>query len=272
MRNAGQAEHRKKPILPTGERFSARFHTWGSGAAPHGPRGDLRRPPLAARRQPTQPRSPAAGRAPSPHGQRFTARRPRPGLWKEAGAAAAASPPPAARIYLAGEPPLHGPPPPAPRFKRSGWRATERSPHPPPGSRYTSPTPSESGAGGRHLSSGSETAPSTQTPSDPGPSRDTVSWHIALPPHPLLTLLPGPWSRFSRLPPAPCPALQGTGRRGSTACAHAGSSRAFPSPQPWSLWGGGSGRWGAVVEGGACDFGSSPFSVGFTPISVGYTD
>lgn len=102
--------------------FSTHYHTWGNGAAPHGPAGyrpgDPRCSPRTTPRQreapppgralpparPRSPHSPAAGRAPPPHGQRLTARRPRPGLWKEAGAAATASSPPPLRFTWPGSP------------------------------------------------------------------------------------------------------------------------------------------------------------------------
>lgn len=93
---------------------------------------------------------------------------------------------PAAGIYLAGEPALPGPAPTSTALpaaagdKGEGPLSGSLAPHPSswPGGRAaanTTPTPSESGAGGRHLSSSSKTALSAQSPSSPGPSRDAVS-------------------------------------------------------------------------------------------------
>lgn len=125
--------------------FSTHYHTWGNGAAPHGPAGyrpgDPRCSPRTTPRQREGP--PRAERCrprvPAPLTAQRPGARPHP-----TGSGPAASPgaveggggrryrltSPAARIYLAGEPALPGLPPPAPRFQRSGWRATERSPRP----------------------------------------------------------------------------------------------------------------------------------------------
>lgn len=83
--------------LPSGgPPMFASHHT----AAARGPPPGRALPPA----RPRSPHSPAAGRAPPPHGQRLTARRPRPGLWKEAGAAATASSPPPLRFTWPGSP------------------------------------------------------------------------------------------------------------------------------------------------------------------------
>lgn len=91
---------------------------------------------------------------------------------------------PTAGIYLAGEPALPGPAPTSTALpaaagdKGEGPLRGALAPHPPAGQAAAAtplPTPSESGAGGRHLSSSSETALSAQSPSSPEPSRDAVS-------------------------------------------------------------------------------------------------
>lgn len=126
---------------------------------------------------PAQRRGPGAPPARPPGPER------RPGPWKEAGAAAATpSPPPPLGFTWPGSPRCPDLPPPAMRFpgdKGEGARSGALTPHPPAGraggTRYTAPTASEPGAGGRHLSSGSETAPSAQPPCGPGPSWDAVT-------------------------------------------------------------------------------------------------
>lgn len=253
--------------------FSAHFHTWGNGAAPHGPAGyrpgDPRCSPLTTPRQREAP--PRAElclpRVPAPLTAQRPGARPHP-------TGSASRPGGLARgCGRRRGPPL---PPHLPRrydLPGRGARAARTAPtgaalpairvtghwaKPSPGSRYTSPTPSESGAGGRHLSSGSETALSTQTPSDPGPSRDTVSWYIApnpsSPPASLVreaaspTFLPplalpyrepaggGARPVLMRKVPFPFPSISESGRDGASA---------------------GSARWGWAVVGAVCAFGSS---------------
>lgn len=106
----------------------------------------------------------------------------RPGPWKEAGAAAAPLHPPPLGFTWPGSPRCPDLPPPEMRLhgdKGEGALSGALTPHPPAGraggSRYTAPAASEPGAGGRHLSTGSETAPSAQPPCGPGPSWDTVT-------------------------------------------------------------------------------------------------
>lgn len=109
--------------LPSGgPPMFASHHTAAARGPPPGQSSASRASPL-----PSQPSGRARAPTPraAPHGPAAS-----PGAVEGGGGRRYRLISPAATIYLAGEPALPGLPPPAPRFQRSGWRATERSPRP----------------------------------------------------------------------------------------------------------------------------------------------
>lgn len=153
-------------------------HGWGrSGAVP----ATGSAPGEAERALPLPQPRPRSAPRPGAHLARPPGPRAAPGTVERGGGCHRPLTSPAAGIYLAGEPALPGPAPPAMRLpgdKGEGALSGALTPSPSGqagGSRYTAPAASEPGAGGRHLSSGSETAPSAQPPCGPGPSRDAVT-------------------------------------------------------------------------------------------------